>query len=38
MNRTEKIAYLKTITPQQKRAHDNFIAYKRVEKHRNKDP
>ena len=37
MNRTEKIAYFKTITPEEKKAYTNFLNYQRVLKQRNAD-
>ena len=37
MNRTEKMAYFKTITPEEKKAYNNFLTYQRVLKQRNND-
>ena len=35
MSRSDKIYYFKNVTPQ-KNDYDNFMTYRRVEKHRNK--
>lgn len=37
MGRGDKIAYLKTLTADQKKAYDNYMNYQRVLKNRNKD-
>jgi len=37
MGRGDKIAYLKTLTADQKKAYDNYMSYQRVLKNRNKD-
>ena len=37
MTRGDKMAYFKTITPEEKKNYDNYINYQRVLKQRNKD-
>ena len=37
MNRSDKMAYFKTITPEEKKAYNNFLTYQRVLKQRNND-
>lgn len=37
MSRGDKMAYLKSITPEEKKAYDNYMNYQRVLKGRNKD-
>ena len=37
LSRSDKIAYLKSISADDKKKYDNFMVYKRVLKSRNKD-